>query len=37
MALTLWLLSNSTWREARDTLIAATAGLIIYWLCRTLK
>jgi basic amino acid/polyamine antiporter, APA family len=35
IALVLWLLSNSTFREARDTLIAAAAGLGIYWLYRT--
>src|SRR5205807_3856674 len=34
MALAVWLLSNSTLREARDTAIAAGAGLTIYWLCR---
>ena len=37
MALALWLLSNSTWREARDTLIAAAGGLVIYWSYRSLK
>ena len=30
LLLTLWLLSNSTWREARDAAIAAACGLLIY-------
>ena len=30
LALMIWLLSNSTWREARDTAIAGAIGLIIY-------
>ncbi|MCI0488440.1 MAG: amino acid permease [Blastocatellia bacterium] len=29
-----WLLSNSTWSEARDTVIAALLGLLIYLACR---
>lgn len=37
IALALWLLSNSTLREARDTAIAAAAGLVIYGLARSLK
>lgn len=36
MALTLWLLSNSTLREARDASVAAAVGLSIYWLSRKL-
>jgi hypothetical protein len=28
------LLGQSTWREGRDTTIAAAAGLAIYLLCR---
>lgn len=34
LVLIVWLLSNSTVREARDTCIAAAAGLCIYWLSR---
>ena len=34
MLVALWLLSNSTLREARDTSIAAAAGLLIYGLYR---
>jgi APA family basic amino acid/polyamine antiporter len=34
MALALWLLSNSTLREARDTAIGAAAGLAIFWIHR---
>jgi hypothetical protein len=34
MMLGVWLLSNSTLREARDTLIAVSAGLTIYALNR---
>ncbi|MCI0339345.1 MAG: hypothetical protein L0226_17365, partial [Acidobacteria bacterium] len=34
LALILWLLSNSTWHEARDAGIAAVAGLIIYGVYR---
>ena len=30
-----WLLSNSTWREARDTAIAAVAGMVILALSRS--
>lgn len=30
LALTVWLLSNCTWEQARDSLIAAAVGLIIY-------
>jgi basic amino acid/polyamine antiporter, APA family len=29
-----WLLSNSTWREARDTAIAAILGLAVFALCK---
>ena len=36
MALILWLFSNSNLRDARDTSIAAAAGLVIYWLHRTM-
>lgn len=36
MLISLWLLSNSTLREARDTAIAAAAGLALYWLNRRL-
>jgi len=32
IAIIIWLLSNSTLREARDTSIAAAAGLMLYWL-----
>ncbi|MDQ6699853.1 MAG: amino acid permease [Acidobacteriota bacterium] len=35
IAITVWLLSNSTFREARDTLAATALGLAIYWLNRT--
>ena len=37
LVLCVWLLSNSGWREARDTAVAAAAGLILYlayWLRR---
>lgn len=34
MVLGVWLLSNSTLREARDTLIAVSVGLIVYGLNR---
>jgi amino acid transporter len=34
VALCLWLLSNSTFREARDTTIAAAVGLVIYFVMR---
>ena len=37
MALALWLLSNSTLREARDTAAAAALGLGIYWLNRRVQ
>ncbi|MGI8741031.1 MAG: APC family permease [Bryobacteraceae bacterium] len=37
VALSVWLLSNSTLREARDTSIAAAAGLSIYFLNAKLK
>ena len=30
LALAAWLLSNTTWREARDTAIAAAVGLLAY-------
>ena len=33
----LWLLSNSTLREGRDTAIAAAVGLALYWLNRIRK
>ncbi len=36
MAVAIWLLSNSTLREARDTLAATALGLTIYWLHRKL-
>jgi amino acid transporter len=36
VALTLWLLSNSTLREARDAFMVAAVGLSIYWLSRKL-
>ena len=35
--LSLWLLSNSTLIEARDSAIAVAAGLAIYFLYRTFK
>ncbi len=31
LVLCAWLLSNSGWREARDTAIAAAVGLILYF------
>lgn len=34
LVLCVWLLSNSGWREARDTVIAAAAGLILYFAYR---
>jgi amino acid transporter len=34
LLLIVWLLSNSTWREARDVGIAAALGLLVYLLCR---
>jgi amino acid transporter len=34
LLLTVWLLANTTWREARDTAIAAAIGLTVYALCR---
>jgi APA family basic amino acid/polyamine antiporter len=34
LALAIWLLSNTTWREARDTAIAAAIGLLAYVLRR---
>ena len=34
LALTAWLLWNTTWREVRDTAIAGMIGLIFYALCR---
>jgi hypothetical protein len=34
MVLGVWLLSNSTLRDARDTLIAVSVGLIVYGLNR---
>ncbi|MEP7273904.1 MAG: amino acid permease [Acidobacteriota bacterium] len=37
LTLSFWLLSNSTRREARDTLIAATVGLIVYAVHRLRK
>ena len=36
LLLTVWLLWNSTWREGRDTAIAAAVGLMVYALCRRL-
>jgi amino acid transporter len=37
MTLVLWLLSNSSLREARDTAAAAAVGMSIYWLHRRLR
>lgn len=37
VVLGLWLLSNSTWNEARDTAIATAAGLSIYWSTQWLR
>ena len=37
VAVCLWLLSNSTPREARDTALAAIAGLALHWLHRARK
>jgi APA family basic amino acid/polyamine antiporter len=34
LALTAWLLCNSTWLEVRDTAIAAAIGLAVYCICR---
>jgi amino acid transporter len=34
LALTAWLLWNTTWREVRDTAIAGMIGLIFYAFCR---
>ena len=34
LALTAWLLWNTTWREVRDTAIAGMIGLVFYALCR---
>ena len=34
LCLTAWLLWNSTWREGRDTAIAAAVGLTVYAVCR---
>jgi amino acid transporter len=34
LSLTAWLLWNSTWREGRDTAIAAAIGLVVYALYR---
>jgi basic amino acid/polyamine antiporter, APA family len=34
VALCVWLIASSTWREARDTAIAAAAGLLLYAACR---
>jgi hypothetical protein len=31
VVVSLWLLTNSTAREARDSIIAAVAGLVIYF------
>jgi amino acid transporter len=36
LLLILWLLLNSTWREVRDTAIAAGIGLFVYASCRRL-
>jgi APA family basic amino acid/polyamine antiporter len=35
--LSVWLLSNSTFKEARDSAIAAAAGLLIYFVYRLLR
>jgi amino acid transporter len=37
LLLSAWLLWNSTWREGRDTAIAAVVGLMVYALCRQAK
>jgi amino acid transporter len=34
LALAVWLLSNSTWRDAQDSMIAAVIGLLIYFAYR---
>jgi amino acid transporter len=34
LLLTAWLLWNTTWREGRDTAIAAAVGLMVYGVCR---
>ena len=36
LLLTVWLLWNTTWREGRDTAIAAAIGLMVYAMCRRL-
>jgi amino acid transporter len=37
MLLCIWLLSSSSLREARDTMLAASAGLAVYWLHRKIR
>jgi amino acid transporter len=37
LLLAAWLLWNNTWREGRDTAIAAAIGLLVYALCRRPK
>jgi len=37
LLLTGWLLSNSSARQARDTAIAATIGILIYFACRLMR
>ncbi|MER3427781.1 MAG: APC family permease [Pyrinomonas sp.] len=37
LGLILWLLANSTWREARDATIAALLGLLIYFIHRKVR
>lgn len=34
LMLAVWLLSNSTWLDARDSAIAAATGLLIYFACK---
>jgi amino acid transporter len=37
LALAVWLLSNSTWRDAQDSMIAAVIGLLIYFAYRAAR
>ena len=34
ITLCVWLIASITWREARDTAIAAATGLLLYWMYR---
>jgi APA family basic amino acid/polyamine antiporter len=37
LALCIWLLSSSSWREARDIVVAAAVGLLIYLACKLMR